>query len=125
MIKKCVRMTVLYLVAAVPAIHANEMADAAESLCEKVKSCALAQMAEQDLSPEMRQMMQPTLDGMCAQVRGKVGDVPTGHPLYKPAVACLDSMNALSCEEMHSSEGALTPACEEYEELARAAGEME
>ena len=92
--------------------QADELGDAAQTLCEKVKSCAIAQMEGQNIPEETRQMMQPMLDNMCTQVRGKVGEVPTGHPLYKPAVACMESMGAMT-----------TPECEEYEELAREAGE--
>ena len=103
--------------------QADELGDAAQTLCEKVKSCAIAQMEGQNIPEETRQMMQPMLDNMCTQVRGKVGEVPTGHPLYKPAVACMESMNSLSCENMQDAGAMTTPECEEYEELAREAGE--
>ncbi|CAA0122689.1 Uncharacterised protein [Halioglobus japonicus] len=106
----------------IPAAHADELGDAAQALCEKVKSCAMAQIEGQNIPAETREMMQPMLDGMCTQIRGKVGEVPTGHPLYKPAVACMESMNSLSCENMQEAGDMITPECEEYEELARDAG---
>ncbi len=97
---------------------ADEIAQAALDLCEKVKACAMAEIAEEDLTDETRQMMQPMLDNMCANMQKNVQAVPTGHGLYQPAVACMRSMQALSCEEMQSSQ-ANTPACQEYEKLRR------
>lgn len=100
-------------------VMADELADAAEGLCDSIKSCALEQLAKEDLTPEMRQMMQPMLDNMCVNLQGKVKAVPTGHALYKPAVACMRSMESLSCAEMQSSDRATTPECAEYEKLTR------
>lgn len=124
MLKSCAGIILLCMVTVVPSARADELGDAAQALCEKVKSCAMAQMDGQEITPETRQMMQPMLDGMCAQVRGKVGEVPAGHPLYKPAVACMQSMNSLTCETMQDADQAVTPACEEYEKLARESGEL-
>ena len=123
MLKNLCGSIVLSFAVCIPAVHADELGDAAEALCEKVKSCALAQMEGQNIPAETRQMMQPMLDNMCAQVRGRIGEVPTGHPLYKPAVACMESMNSLTCEDMQDSGDMATPECEEYEKLAREAGE--
>jgi hypothetical protein len=109
------------LVTPVPA-GADELAEAGLTLCEKVKSCALAQVAEEDLTPQAREMMQPMLDSMCAQVQGAASNVPVGHPLYAPAVACLQSMNSLSCEMMQDTVQARTAACETFENLARQSG---
>ena len=103
-----------------PAV-ADELEDVSLQLCEKVKSCALAQMQEQDLTPEMREMMQPMLEGMCANMQGKVDDVPRDHRLYKPALECMRSMANLSCEEMQNADQVRTPECEEYDRLAREA----
>jgi hypothetical protein len=122
MVKRLVSVTLLSMVIVAPIARADELADAAQTLCEKVKSCALAQMEGQELTPETRQMMQPMLDSMCAQVRGKVGEVPTGHSLYAPAVACMQSMNSLTCENMQDAGDIVTPACEEYENLGRESG---
>ena len=40
---------------------ADELTDAAVGLCEKVKACALSQMNQEEIAPEMREMMQPML----------------------------------------------------------------
>lgn len=111
-------LPVLLLVSSLlaPAAGAEEIADVALALCEKVKACSMAEIEEEDLTPEMRQMMQPMLDNMCANMNARVQDVPTGHALYEPAVACMRSMAALSCEQMQSQQ-VNTPACQAYEKM--------
>jgi hypothetical protein len=109
------------LLLATPAL-AEEFTSAAMGLCEKVKSCAMQQLASEELTPEMRQMMQPMLENMCANMQANIGEVPTGHPLYKPAIACMRSMEQLSCERMQDSEGMQTPECDEYQALVEQQG---
>jgi len=101
---------------------ADDLSDSAQGLCDTVKSCALEQMAEQDLTPEMREMMAPMLDNMCASMREGIKDVPVDHGLYQPAVGCLRSMESLTCEQLQNPDRATTPECKEYERLVREAG---
>lgn len=102
--------------------QADELTDAAQALCDSVKSCALEQVAQQDLTDEMREMMGPMLDNMCANMRSQVQDVPVDHRLYQPAVGCMRSMVSLDCQQMQNPEGVKTPECTEYEQLAKEAG---
>ena len=104
---------------------ADEIGDSALALCEKVKACSMAQVNEEDLTPELRQMMEPMLENMCANMQARVQAVPEGHTHYAPAVACMDSMSALSCEQMMSSEQVVTPECREYEKLIKVDAGME
>ena len=106
------------LVLATP-LQADEFADAAMGLCEKVKSCAMQQMAMEDLTPEVRQMMEPMLEGMCASMQARIGEVPTGHPYYEPSLACMRSLESLSCENMEDPNSMQTPACEKYQALIK------
>jgi hypothetical protein len=106
-------------------LAADELADASRALCDNVKSCALEQMASQELTPEMRQMMEPMLANMCTQMNSKIKEVPTDHGLYKPALACIRSMQSLTCEQMQNGMETQTPECQEYEKLAREAGVTE
>lgn len=103
-------------------VFAEEFTSAAMGLCEKVKSCAMRQLASEELTPEMRQVMQPMLENMCANMQANIGEVPTGHPLYKPAIACMRSMEQLNCERMQDAEGMQTPECEQYQELVAQQG---
>jgi len=113
-----VNLLAMFSLTVAVAAGADDIADAALGLCEKVKSCAMAQIAKEDLTPEVRQMMQPMLDNMCANMKSRVEAVPSGHPMYQSAVACMRSMEALSCEQMQS-EQANTAACQAYEKLAQ------
>lgn len=101
---------------------ADDIVKAAADLCETYKGCAIKQMGATDMTPEMRQMMEPMLQNMCSGITASIGEVPTGHKLHKPAVACLRSLDKLGCEAMSSGSGAKTPECEKYEEMAKAHG---
>ena len=97
---------------------ADEYTDTSLAVCEKVKACAVAQMGEQEITSEVRQMMQPMLDSMCTSMLASVPVVATGHPMYKPAIACMKSLDELTCEDMQSEDGAETAACMEYTKMA-------
>lgn len=116
--KKILAILITCSVLGLPAA-ADELADAALHLCEKVKTCATQQMSQANLTPEMLQMMQPMVDSMCANMQGNVADVPQGHALYDPAVACLRSLAEVSCAEMQASTNPPTAECAAYEEKAR------
>jgi hypothetical protein len=118
MLQKLVLVLIFGCSLGVPA-RAENMVDATLVLCEKIKTCALAQIAQQDFTPEMRQMMEPMLNGMCARVQSQITDVPTGHSLYGPALSCMKSMEALSCADLRDGDQLKTPECEAYEEASK------
>jgi hypothetical protein len=97
---------------------ADDLTEAAGALCEKIKVCSMAQIDQQDLTPEMREMMEPMLENMCVSMKQGVQEVPTGHELYQPAVECMRSMAALSCDDFQDDSKVETPACKKYQELA-------
>ncbi len=101
------------------AASADNLEAAAMDMCEKVKACSLAQIEQSDMTPEMREMMEPMLDTMCEGMQAKVEDVAAGHPLHQPAVACMRSMEALSCDDMRNPDSMQTTECETYEKMAR------
>ncbi|TDG12442.1 hypothetical protein E2F43_12615 [Seongchinamella unica] len=107
--------------ALVPAAAASEIEDAATELCEKVKACSMAHIAEADLTPEVRQMMEPMLKNMCETMRAGVREVPQGHELYQPSVDCMRSMAGLSCQDFEDEQKLQTPACKNYQRLAEQA----
>ncbi len=112
------RPTSLLLLAAAlagaPALAQNELQQAADALCEKVRSCALAQVDDADMTPEMRQMMEPMLDNMCVTMRAGIAEAPADHELYEPAVECMRSMAELACDQMEAMRDG-TPECQEYQ----------
>ncbi len=115
------KFSVAVILACLFSTHASsdDFADSALQLCEKVKGCAIAEMNQADLTPEVRQMMEPMLATMCSSMQANIQQVPSGHKLYKPALACMKSMNEMSCKDMQSQESYQTGACKTYEELAR------
>ncbi len=108
---------IAFVVLAAP-VRSDDLTAATMALCEKVKSCAMAQISQANLTPEMSQMMQPMIDNMCANMQGNMADLPRGHALYEPAVACMRSMEKVSCAEMQSSSRPQTAECAAYEEKA-------
>ena len=100
---------------------ADDLTDAAEGLCDTIKTCALEAVAGQDLTDELRHKMDPILENNCAQMRSRVKVVPADDNLYQPAVGCLRSMESLSCPQLHNAGAIKTPECTEYDQLVKAA----
>lgn len=104
----------------------DEFANAASDLCETIKSCALDQMGASQMTPEMKQAMGPMLDGMCKGILASVGSFPADHKLYKPATACMRSMEKQGCALVNSGgKSGETPECKEYETLAKKYGDAQ
>jgi hypothetical protein len=110
-------LTLLFFLPGSSWLSADELLEETQTLCTNIKSCVLEQMAGEDLSPEMRQQMEPMMANMCTNMSSRIGEVPTGHGLYDPAVACIRSMQSLSCAQMQDPAHAVTPECAHYEEL--------
>lgn len=102
-------------------VGADSLESAANDLCEKVKSCSLAELNQQDLTPEMKAMLEPMLQNMCAAMREGIREVPVEHDLYDPAVACMRSMAGLSCTEFNNGSTVETPECVKYRDMAEKA----
>ncbi len=97
----------------------EDLQEASMALCEKVKQCTFEQMqAKEGIPPEMRSMVEGMLNTMCKDFI-KFDEVDRDHELVEPALACMESMSALSCEQLQEDNMA-TPACEAYERAAKA-----
>lgn len=103
---------------------ADELTDAAEGLCDTIRTCALEAVAGQDLTDQLRRDMAPVLENSCAEMRRQVQAVPADHSLYQPAVGCLRSMASLSCQRLHNAGEVKTPECTEYDRQLKAASAM-
>ena len=109
-------ITFASLMVAVGCVRADDLDSAATDLCEKVKSCSMAQVAEADMTPEMRQMIEPMFQGMCDAMRSGVQEVPTGHQLHDPALSCMRSMAELGCDDFQDEKKVETQACKDYQQ---------
>ena len=110
-------LALVFLLPGIAQLSADELLNETQVLCTNIKTCVLEQMAGQDLSPEMRQQMEPMMANMCTNMSSRIGEVPTGHGLYQPAIACIRSMQSLSCAQIQDPAHAVTPECAQYEEL--------
>ena len=97
------------LLLAMTTASAESLESAANDLCEKVKACSLA---------ELKAMMEPILEGMCAAMSEGIQEVPVEHELYASAVACMRSMANLSCADFRDGSRVETPECLSYREKA-------
>ena len=96
---------------------AGDMEEKSTQFCEKIRSCTLAEMASQDIPPEMEAMLKPLIDGMCTKMMAEMKADETPKALEDDAMACMDSMNALSCSALMNGE-AETKACSGFQKKA-------
>lgn len=101
---------------------ANSLTEATNTLCIKIKACATAQLSQQQLPPAMLQMMTAMLDESCAKTIAPYADKATDAGLEKKAVACIKSINALSCNALMNTSEAETDECKVLEKAANEAG---
>lgn len=106
---------------ALPA-HADDMSEALDGVCQKMRGCALAQMeGAEGMSEQTKAMIETQLDSMCDGIKAQYNSFAASvHPLYKPATACLVSMEALTCEQISEGDENPTPECAELREKAEA-----
>ena len=99
-----------------------DLDDRMEELCWKMKSCSKEQMDNEDIPPEMVQMMETMFDGMCttwmAPYAKSVGQVG----LQDKAEACVESILEQDCETLIEAEGEYhSSACKAFEDAAEQA----
>jgi len=94
-----------------------------KALCEKIKSCAVAEIDKQQISPDERAAILNVFDTQCiASVQKYEKDVGAAG-LEGKAHACLDSLQAQSCNTLIAGNGPVTtPTCTDFENSAKAAG---
>ena len=104
------------------ASNASDMSEASNTICQKVKTCGTAQLESQGLPPEMVVMMKSMFDGMCETMIAPYITQTTDAGLEKKAIACLDTINTMSCEDLMKGQGNETQECKEFEKAADEAG---
>ena len=107
----------LMLIMLTQPVFADELSDSLKGYCEKMKQCAKAQMSVVDMQgmPEgMMQMMEQSLNSMCAGMVESYDKAVKNHDLYEPALACYQSMEKQSCEAMQNE----SPECQRFGKLA-------
>lgn len=110
-----------FIIVLAPLAAAETLTEVSTRVCENVRQCVLAEIGEADMTPQMREMMMPMVDSMCDAVRQGIEEVPAGHPLYAPALACMQSLVNLSCDDFRDGDTVQTPACKAYQAQVEAA----
>lgn len=90
-------------------------------LCEKVKSCAVAELEGHEMSADMKTMVMSSMDGMCAAMATEFNNdnIKQFEDLRQQAKACMTSLASLSCSQL--MDGVTdTPACIALEKSATA-----
>lgn len=107
----------LFVSASANANSAQDFEQASKSACEKLKSCAMAEMVQEEgITPEMRKMIQGMVDGLCENIMS-FEQIEPFDDLYQPATACMNSMAALSCSQIEDD--VKTNECDEFEAIAK------
>jgi len=101
---------------------ASSLTEATNTLCRKIKFCTTAQLKQQQLPPAMLQMMTTMLDETCAKTIAPYANKATNAGLEKKAVACIKSVNDLTCNALMNTSEAETDECKTLEKAANEAG---
>ncbi|WP_040523026.1 hypothetical protein [Aliiglaciecola lipolytica] len=93
--------------------YAENIESASLRLCEHIKMCVTKQMkVTDDVTPEMRMMIDGMVDNMCQNMMN-TNVVKGNREFEKSAIACIDSITELSCDEIQNA--GQTPACLSFE----------
>lgn len=101
--------------------QSRTLTEATETLCSKMRQCGEAELAKQELPPEMRQAMQGMFSGMCQAMIAPYLISTKDAGLEDKATACLDSFVDKSCEDLMENRASETEECEEFQAAAEAA----
>ncbi|WP_018982018.1 hypothetical protein [Salinimonas chungwhensis] len=115
---KSITVAVLgWCVMTAPGFATGSFEQSAQNLCGKIQQCAYKEMGTQEnITPQIRSMIEGVVDSMCDQYLAQTNAVQPGEA-QQAAVACLDSLAALSCEVLQSGQPA-TDACNKFETMA-------
>ena len=103
-------------------VMADDIAESSQRICKKVKSCGITQLEDQGIQPEMVEMMKSMFDGMCTTMVAPYIQRANDAGLEKKGIACLDAIEAMSCDELMNGEAENNEACQELEKAADEAG---
>ena len=99
--------------------HADPFDDARLALCEKTKTCAMAQMeSAENMNEQMQAMVMQSLDRMCEGMERNFSAALQTHELYEPATECMQAMAEMECSMLMDDGADTAPACVRYRELA-------
>lgn len=96
--------------------HSDALSDASGVVCDKIRVCSLRQLQKENLdNPHMRELMEQTISGICETMVSQ-SLTAQQHGLFDDALACLEEMAQMSCQQIES--GIDSPACNRLEAKA-------
>lgn len=102
---------------AVSSVNADELSDAANQLCHKIKQCARADMEANAMSPSAQTDIDAMLESMCGNIQQELILARSHTELYAPATACIKSLGKSSCEVVQGED--VTNECQTFERNLR------
>jgi hypothetical protein len=109
----------LSLTLAAPALAAADaLEDAARGLCDTLKSCALERYVGTYPLDDPDAPAASAVDTVCDPIWQRVPRIEEGQPRYDSAVACMTSLQSLTCDELQDLANASTPECSAFDETA-------
>lgn len=125
--KKNVMKTSLLLITSAlllaPAVsQASELKGA--QVCEKIKTCALESLGDQEMTDQIKGILMTQLDQQCGVMFSEEKETQLKKAgLIDEANKCSDSMVAMPCDELMSAQTeAPSKACATFEKAAKEAG---
>lgn len=117
---KTIRLTLslcLYLLAT-QAVFASDIQSSVNRLCEKVEQCMMPEIEASDIPASMLDQMVTQMRNQCRSMYDWSDKVLEGD-LKDAAIACLDSMSDVSCDELMGENEIQTAECKAYEGLTQ------
>lgn len=115
-----ITITAMASTAMAPYAQADDYADALDAMCEKTKTCAMAEMGDvENMSEEMKAMIMANLGTMCDGLEKGFSTGLIYQDVKSAATACMNSMAALTCESLMSGGNDKTPECVTLRDLAK------
>lgn len=106
--------TLLALALSLPAValaEADALEEAARGLCDTIKSCALERYVGDYPLDDPDAPAASQVDADCDVIWKRVPRLAPGASGFDAAVACMNSLQSLSCERLQDLASAVTPEC--------------
>ncbi len=84
-----------------------------DKMCGKMKTCSSEIFGEHAQNKQIKAMVIGIADQACEQTKIEMQDIPDDPAIQKAAIACMQSVNSLACNQL--AEDFETPECKQLE----------
>ena len=103
--------------------HANDYDAALRATCENFKSCTYKEFEGQQLTPELKKMVEMGAEAACSGIDSIFILAKPKPEILALGTSCLWSMSRMTCGELNDFELTATPECKTYYERAMVPGQ--